>query len=83
MKYRFAGKEKILTFGPKTEVRIGETRDKRDAARAVFRDGHDPRTAKKLASAQEARHASNTFATLAEARPSTMTRCCVCPSSCA
>jgi len=29
-KYRFAGKEKRLTFGPYPEVSLKETRDKRD-----------------------------------------------------
>jgi integrase len=67
MKYRFAGKEKVLTFGPYPEVRIAEAREKRDAARAVLRDGRDPGTAKKLAVAAGVRDASNTFEAVAEA----------------
>lgn len=41
-KYRFAGKEKLLTFGLFPEVTLSEARDRRDAARAVIRAGKDP-----------------------------------------
>lgn len=42
MKYRIAGKEKRLTFGPWPEVSIKEARDRRDAARRLLREGKDP-----------------------------------------
>jgi integrase len=65
MKYRFSGKEKLLTFGPYPEVKLGEAREKRDAARALLRDGRDPGMAKKLAQAARSLDAENTFKTVA------------------
>ncbi|KQX18116.1 MULTISPECIES: tyrosine-type recombinase/integrase [unclassified Sphingomonas] len=41
-KYRFAGKEKRLTFGLYPEVKLKEARDRRDEARAILRSGFDP-----------------------------------------
>ncbi len=42
MKYRFAGKEKLLSFGPYPEVSLAAARDKRDAARRQLREHKDP-----------------------------------------
>src|SRR4051812_19932453 len=42
MKYRFAGKEKRLIFGPYPEVSLAEAREKRDDARRLLRDDRDP-----------------------------------------
>lgn len=42
LRYRFADKEKTLTFGPWPEVSLSAARQKRDAARAVLREGKDP-----------------------------------------
>lgn len=42
MKYRFAGKEKRLTFGPYPEVSLEEARARRDEARGLLRDQIDP-----------------------------------------
>jgi len=42
MKYRFAGKEKVLTFGRYPEVSLVEARDRRDDARRLLRDHKDP-----------------------------------------
>lgn len=44
MKYRFAGKEKRLTFGPYPEVSLSEARERRDEARRQLRDHRDPAT---------------------------------------
>lgn len=41
-KYRFAGKEKRLTFGPYPEVSLKEARERRDQARAELRGNKDP-----------------------------------------
>ncbi|MCG7348962.1 tyrosine-type recombinase/integrase [Sphingomonas sp. ACRSK] len=41
-KYRFAGKEKLASYGLFPEVGLKEARDRRDAARAVLRLGKDP-----------------------------------------
>jgi integrase len=67
MKYRFQGKEKVLTFGPYPEVKLGTAREKRDAARAVLRDGRDPGMVKKVTAAAGAADAENTFETVASA----------------
>ncbi|HYD12856.1 MAG TPA: integrase arm-type DNA-binding domain-containing protein [Allosphingosinicella sp.] len=42
MKYRFAGKERRLSFGPYPEVSLAEARQKRDEARRLLRDHRDP-----------------------------------------
>lgn len=41
-KYRFAGKEKLLSFGAYPEVSLAEARARRDEARRIMRDGQDP-----------------------------------------
>jgi len=54
MKYRFAGKEKLLAFGPYPEVSLKSARDQRDDARRLLRAGADPgakREAERVASA--------------------------------
>ncbi|WP_419965486.1 tyrosine-type recombinase/integrase [Stenotrophomonas geniculata] len=48
MKYRRAGKEKLLSIGVYPEVTLKEACDKRDAARAQLRDGKDPSEEKQL-----------------------------------
>ncbi len=42
MKYRFAGMEKRLTFGPYPEVSLAEAREKRDEAKRLIREHRDP-----------------------------------------
>jgi integrase len=46
MKYRFAGKEKLLSFGAYPALGIAAARDKRRAAKAVLAEGKDPMLAK-------------------------------------
>jgi integrase len=46
MKFRFAGVEKLLALGTYPEVSLAEARGRRDAARALLRDGTDPSAAK-------------------------------------
>lgn len=49
LRFRFAGKEKMLVLGPYPEVSLAEARDKRDDARRLLRDNRDPSLeAKKL-----------------------------------
>lgn len=66
-KYRYGGKEKLLTFGQYPEITLAAARDQRDKARIVLRDGKDPAVeAQKLKVALIA--ASNTtFRSVAEA----------------
>lgn len=42
MKYRFARREKRLTFGLYPEVTLNEARERRDEARRLLRDNRDP-----------------------------------------
>ncbi|GAA0318481.1 tyrosine-type recombinase/integrase [Sphingomonas oligophenolica] len=42
LKYRFAGKEKRLVFGPYPEVSLAKAREERDRARAALREHRDP-----------------------------------------
>ena len=61
MKYRFAGREKRLSFGVYPDVGLRDARERRDEARKLLAQGFDPgehKKAKKLASVQRA---GNTF----------------------
>jgi hypothetical protein len=52
--YRYDGKQKSLSFGVHPEVSLAEARKRREAARALLRDGKDPmveRRVEKLAGA--------------------------------
>jgi len=42
MKYRFAGKEKLLSFGVYPALGIAAARDKRKASKALLAEGKDP-----------------------------------------
>lgn len=42
MKYRYAGKEKLLSFGPYPAISISAARSKRKAAKALLGEGRDP-----------------------------------------
>ncbi|MFN9498951.1 MAG: tyrosine-type recombinase/integrase [Erythrobacteraceae bacterium] len=46
MKYRFAGKEKLLSFGAYPALGIAAARERRRAAKAVLAEGRDPMLAK-------------------------------------
>ncbi|MCM3421198.1 tyrosine-type recombinase/integrase [Sphingopyxis alaskensis] len=46
MKYRFAGKEKLLSFGAYPALGIAAARDKRKTAKALLAEGKDPMKAK-------------------------------------
>jgi len=48
LKYRIAGKEKLLALGVYPEVSLAEARIRRDNARLLIRDGRDPGVAKQL-----------------------------------
>ncbi len=65
MKYRFAGKEKLLSFGTYPEISLKEARDKRDLARKQIKDNIDPSQEKKLAKLTQAINAENSFESIA------------------
>lgn len=47
MKYRFAGKEKKLSFGTYPDISLAEARTKRDEARKALANDKDPGEVKK------------------------------------
>lgn len=65
MKYRHAGKEKLLSFGVYPEVSLSEARKRRDAARTVLRAGDDPGTIKRERKVAGLVAAANTFDAIA------------------
>lgn len=54
MKYRFGGKEKLLSFGAYPEVSLSDARRARDDARQEIRAGRDPSLTRKQRRAQAA-----------------------------
>ena len=48
LKYRFLGKEKLLSFGPYPLVSLAEARTKREEAKKLLVGGIDPGVQKKL-----------------------------------
>lgn len=65
MKYRHAGKEKLLSFGVFPDVSLAEARRKRDEARAVIRDGGDPASLKRAVKVAAKVAAGNSFKAVA------------------
>jgi integrase len=65
-KYRFGGKEKRLALGCYPQVKLGEARRRRDAARLQLNGGVDPSLERKRAKAGRRIGASNTFSSIAE-----------------
>lgn len=61
MKYRFAGKERLLSFGVYPEVSLAEARTRRDDARAVIRNGQDPGAVKRATKQARKVAAANSF----------------------
>ncbi|WP_260599895.1 Arm DNA-binding domain-containing protein [Sphingomonas endolithica] len=51
MKYRFGGKEKLLTFGTYAHVSLIKAREERERAKVILREGRDPSVEKKQAAA--------------------------------
>jgi len=64
-KYRFANKEKLLSFGVYPEVSLSEARDKRDEARKQLRDNIDPGVTKQQKKWDAKAEAENSFESLA------------------
>ena len=65
-KYRFHGKEKRLALGAYPQVKLGEARRKRDAARVQLDNDIDPLLERKRAKANRCLGASNTFKAIAD-----------------
>lgn len=65
MKYRFEGKEKLISFGGYPDVPLIRAREKRDEARRLLADGIDPSAHRKAHKGMRAEMASNTFEVIA------------------
>ncbi len=65
LRYRFAGKERMLSLGTYPEVSLKRARQKRDEARALLADGVDPSASRKAARAAQVEAMANTFEALA------------------
>lgn len=66
-KYRFAGKEKVYSYGQYPEVTLAEARERHEAIRKQLREGIDPTAAKKAAKARLAEKHEHTFKSVANA----------------
>ena len=74
LKYRFGGKEKLLSFGPYPLLGLREARDARDAARRILLAGEDPGQAKADARQAVLAAVANTFKQIAEEYQAKLTR---------
>lgn len=67
MKYRYGGKEKLLTFGPYPDIGLADARGRRDDARRLLREHRDPAIEKRKSKAVSAINAGTTFEKVARA----------------
>ncbi|AME26253.1 tyrosine-type recombinase/integrase [Burkholderia sp. PAMC 26561] len=65
LKYRFAGKEKLMAFGAYPDVSLKDARESRDDARRQLAAGHDPGEARKASKAAATARACNSFEVIA------------------
>ncbi|HGH8124062.1 TPA: tyrosine-type recombinase/integrase [Enterobacter kobei] len=65
MKYRFAGKEKKLSFGTYPDISLAEARTKRDEARKTLANDKDPGEVKKAELLAQKLSVTNTFEAIA------------------
>ena len=65
LKYRIAGKEKLLALGTYPDVGLARAREKRDEARKLLADGIDPGELRKATKTQQAERAANSFEAVA------------------
>lgn len=64
-KYRFAGKEKLLSMGTYPDTGLKAAREKRDRARALLEDGVDPGEVRRAEKASRSELAVNSFEAVA------------------
>jgi integrase len=65
MKFRFAGREKLLALGVWPEVTLKQARDRRDQARRLVADGIDPSAERHAEKVARALRAGNSFEAIA------------------
>lgn len=64
-KYRFGGKEKLLSMGTYPDTGLKAAREKRDQARALLEGGVDPSDARRAEKASKSEAAVNSFEAVA------------------
>ncbi|MHA2903723.1 tyrosine-type recombinase/integrase [Ralstonia mannitolilytica] len=65
LKYRFAGKEKLLALGVYPEVGLKEARDRREEAKRLLGEGVDPSVERKVQKVATVERAANSFEAVA------------------
>jgi integrase len=65
LKYRFRGKEKLLSLGVYPEISLKVARERREAARRLIAEGIDPAVNRRIAKASDTEGGKNTFETVA------------------
>lgn len=65
LKFRFAGKEKLLSLGVYPQVCLKDARTRRDAARKLLADGVDPSVERRVQKAALVERAANSFEVVA------------------
>ncbi|GFO55876.1 integrase [Geomonas sp. Red276] len=65
LQYRYLGKQKLLSFGGYPLISLSDARKKRDDARKLLADGHDPGRVKKEQKAKKLKEGANTFEVVA------------------
>jgi len=65
LKYRFGGKEKLLSMGTYPEVSLKDARQRRDDARKLLADSIDPGANRKAMKATKTERAANSFEVIA------------------
>jgi len=65
LKYRFCGKEKVLSFGPYPAIALAVAREKRNEAKKLLLSGADPSVQKKLDKIAAEKAAQTTFGAVA------------------
>lgn len=66
-RYRFAGKEKVYSYGEYPAISLAEAREKHEAVRKQLREGIDPTAAKQAAKVQLLKKHEHTFRAVAQA----------------
>ena len=65
LKYRFGGKEKLLSMGTYPEVGLKAARERRDEARALLAEGIDPGIERKMQKSASVERDANSFEVIA------------------
>lgn len=66
LKYRFGGKEKLLSLGTYPDISLKDARDRRDAAKKLLANGGDPSTERRKQKLETRLSAANTFGAVAD-----------------